>query len=245
MTADSSEDIFRIQLGQNSIKLLQFRKNKSSGDIYGWFGIPDVGLHISGHMPKPPLHPYAHLHLKSDILGIHEDIADFDPTDVADYYRDFAEDFINDFYEPEPDESITMLPMTAHTFTSGSFNVPRLFQAMTGTYYRTNGNRLSRLLTNNPSLLDTIGISDNGIVLPIDTNVIFEIPFKSRFNYFNKLLLGKPLSSFADPITKALEIVQRNSPNSLTKWIPPSTVGSFIQETQAIIKKAKPQIIDY
>ncbi len=59
------------------------------------FGIPDVGLHLSGHMPRPPRYPYAHLHLKCDSLGIHEDILDFNPKDLADYYQDFAEQFID------------------------------------------------------------------------------------------------------------------------------------------------------
>ncbi len=242
---DSSEDSIQIQLGQDSIKLLQFRKSKSSGDIYGWFGIPDVGLHISGHKPRPPLHPYAHLHLKSDLLNIHEDILDFDPDDLVDYFLDLTEEFIDNISEPEPDESVTMLPLPASTFSSGTLNVLNLIQSMTGKYYRTRARRLSRLIVDQPSLQGTVGISDNGIILPFDKEAIMEIPFKPNFDYFNRLFLGKPLNSFIDPLTKALETVQRTSPDALSKWIPPSTVGSFVQETQSIIKKAKPQIVDY
>ncbi len=245
MTKDSGNDNFQIQLGQNSIKLLQFRKNKSSGDIYGWFGIPDVGLHISSHMPRPPRFPYAHLHLKSESLGIHEDILDFSPNDIANYYQDFAEDFVNNLSEAEPDESVTMLPLSSDTFSNGKINVLNLIQSMTGTYYRTIASRLSDLIIDRPSLKGMLGISENGVILPVDKDTIFEIPFKPNFAHFDKLFLGEPLNSFTDPLIKALETIQRNSPNSLTKWIPPSTMGSFIQETQTIIKKAKPQIIDY
>lgn len=208
-----SESI-QIQLGQTSIKLMQFRKSKSSGDLYARFGIPDVGLHYSFHRPKPPLYPLAHFHLKSYPLHLHEDILDFDLEDLEDLFLDFADELIDNISEPEPDKTITMLPLSANTFSSGSFNVLSLFQAMTGTYYRTSGNRLSRLMMDKPSLQGAVGISDDGIIIPLDKDNIFEIPLRPNFNNFNKLFLGKPLNSFVDPLTRALETIQRTSPNS-------------------------------
>lgn len=245
MSTDSSPESIQIQLGQNTIKFLQFRKSKSSGDLYGWFGIPNVGLHISGHRPRPPLHPYIHLHLRSDPLNIHEDIIDLNPNDLRSCFQDFAKEFIDNISEPEPNESITMLPLPANSFSSGIIHILNLIQLMTGTYYRTKANRLPRLLADKPFLRGTIGLSNDSIILPFDKDTICEIPFKPNFDYFNRYFLGKPLNSLIDPFTKALETIQRNSPDSITKWIPPSTIGSFVQETQALIKRSKPQIIDY
>jgi len=245
MSNDSDQDSIQIELGQHSINLLKFGKSKSSGDTYAYFGIPDVGLHFSGHKPKPPSYPYAHLHLRSYPLQIHEDILDFDPNDLADSFQDFAERLVDNIGVPEPDESVMILPFPANNFSSGTLHILNLIQSMTGTYYRTRASKLHRLVSDRPSLQGTIGLSDNGIILPFNKDSIFEIPFKPNFEYFNKLFLGKPLNSFVDPLTKALEIIQRVSPDSLTKWIPPSTVGSFVQETQSIIKKAKPNIVDY
>jgi hypothetical protein len=245
MSISDDLDHIQIQIGNEKITLLEFRKSKKSGDVYARLGIPDVGLHYSFHKPKLPDYPLAHLHLRSHPLQLHEDILDFDPNDLVDYFKDFAEGFIGNISEPEPDESITMLPLGANTFSSGNLNLMNLIQSLTGTYYRTRASRLPKLVIDKPSLQGTIGFSDNGIILPFDKNSIFEIPFKPNFDYFNRLLLGKPLNSLIDPLQKALERIQRNSPDSLSKWIPPSLMGSFVQEIQSTIKQAKPYIIDY
>ncbi len=243
MQTDSEESI-QIQLGQSSIKLMKFTKSKSSGDLYAKFSIPDVGLHYSFHRPKPPLYPSAHCHLKSYPLHLHEDILDFDLEDIEGLFLNYADKFIDNISEPAPDESITMLPIPADTFSSETLNLKNLLQSLTGTYYRTKANRLTKLIAEKPYLQGTIGISGDNIILPVDKS-IFQIPIKPNFGVFNGLFSNRQFNSFIDPLTRAFESIQRNSPDSFSKWIPPSTIESFIQETRSIIKRAKVQIIDY
>ena len=52
----------------------KFVVNEISKDAYLVFLIPEVGLKLSLHSPKPPIFPDRHAHLRSHKLGIHEDI---------------------------------------------------------------------------------------------------------------------------------------------------------------------------
>jgi hypothetical protein len=245
MPTESDKDSIQIQLGQAKIKLLQFSKSKASGDVYAKFGIPAVGLHYSFHHPRPPLYPSAHLHLKSVPLDLHEDILDFDLEDLEDRFLGFAEEFINNISEPAPDKSVTLLPISTHALSSGNINVGNLIKSMTGIYYRTKTNRLIKLIEEKPYLEGTLGLSDDSIIMPFDKEAIFEIPFEPNFEVFNRLFSNSPINSLIDPLSRAFESIQQNSPDSFRKWIPPSSIESFVQETQSIVKRAKAQIIDY
>jgi hypothetical protein len=245
MSTESDDESIQIQLGQAKIKLLQFRKSKASGDVYARFGIPDVGLHYSFHHPRPPLYHSSHLHLKSDPLDLHEDILDFDLEDLEDQFLDFAHEFINNISEPAPDKSVIILPISTNTFSSGNFNVGNLIRSMTGLYYRTKTNRLPRLIEEKPYLKGTLLFSDDSIIMPFDKEAIFEIPFEPNLEIFNKLFSNNSINSFIAPLSRAFESIQQNIPDSFRKWIPPSTIESFVQETQSITKRVKAQIIDY
>lgn len=128
MAVHPNKERIQIQFGKFNLKLLEIRTNKSSRDTYANFFVPDVYLHYSFHHPKPPIHPNAHFHLKSEPLNIHEDIADFSPEEWATLATDLGEAFTNNISEPSADEPVVMLPLSANSF--GLRNIVIVFQCL-------------------------------------------------------------------------------------------------------------------
>jgi hypothetical protein len=244
MNSNSKERI-QIKFGNVHLKLIEIRTSRFSKDTYAYFGIPDVGLHYSLHNPKPTF-PDWHLHLKSEILNIHDEIP-FSPDDwvssLAGFAEELEETFLNSISEPSIDEQVIMLPFSKNVFGSGDIDIGRFVQSVCGTYYRTCASRLPTLMQEKPYLRDALGISNKGIVIPLDGD-LFEIPFEISWNVLNRISSSKQIRSLYDPLTRAFETIQRNSPESFQKWVPISARENIGQEIESILRKSKVQIID-
>jgi hypothetical protein len=245
---NNSEERLQIKLGNFNLKLFEIKTYQSSKDTYFYLGIPDVGLHYSFHNPKPPLEPNSHLHLRSKKLNIHEDI----PFSIDDWFSSFAgfaeelnETLLNSILEPSADEQVTVLPFSTNAFEFGDIDIGRIMQSICGTYYRTSVSRLPMLMQEKPCLRGTFAISDRGIVVPLDEEDMFEIPFKISWDIFNRISSSRQLRSFYDPLTRAFETIQKDSPESIQKWVPSSARENIGQEIGSILRKSNFQIIDF
>jgi hypothetical protein len=245
---DNSKETMQIKLGNFNLKLVEFRTSQSTKDIYVNFGIPDVRLHYSFHNPKPPLQPNSHLHLRSKMLNIHEDIP-YSLDDWVSSFTGFAEELeetlSNSISEPSADEEVTVLPFPTNAFETEDIDIGRIMQSICGTYYRTRASRLPTLMQKNPHLRGACAISNGGILIPLNEANMFEIPFRISWDVFNKISSNSQLRSLYDPLTRAFETIQKNRPESIQKWIPSSAAENIGEEIKSILRKSKIQIIDF
>jgi hypothetical protein len=243
---------FGIQLGEFYWKFFEFKTNPTSRDMYLIVPIPDVALHLSIHSPKPPTLPNWHQHLRSEPLGIDEDINDgvFSPEDCTTWAMEWLENF--KYYEPSSDENVTVFPLMTDALrieTLGKrektvFDVGRFIQTIgNGAFYRTKVKRLPLLMKAKP--YGDIGIcafSENGMILPFDSETMIEIDPRS-INM--EKLTRSSLCSILDPMEKALTTIQRTNPSSLQRWFPSPQVEGFLEETINTLKHSKPKIVDF
>jgi len=245
---NNSKEKIQIKFGNFNLKLFEIKTYQSSKDTYVYLGIPDVGLHYSFHNPKPPLQPNSHLHLRSEVLNIHEDIP-FSLDDLVSSFTGFAEEleetFLNSISEPSVDEQVTMLPWPTNVFGFGDIDVGRIMQSICGTYYRTRASRLPTLMQEKPYLRGAYAISNRGILVPLNEEDVFEIPFKISWDVINRISSSSQVRSFYDPLTRAFETIQKNSPESIQKWVPSSATENIGQEIESILRKSSIQIIDF
>ena len=190
--------------------------------------IPDIGLKLSIHQPRPPELPLMHGHWSSNKLGIHEDV---DASIFSsEYWTEFTDKFLEslNYCTPASDENILVFP----DFVSGAWkdhymsNRERMtidmLQLARGIcqnkFYRTKVRRLLPLVqeirreNSSKSSPNVIAMSEDNIIIPTEDEII-------AFNT-HKLLdkLAKPgLSSLFDPVQRALSRVDSNYIN---KWFP-------------------------
>jgi hypothetical protein len=182
------------------------------------------------------------------MLNIHEDIP-FSLDDWVSNFAGFAEEleetFLNSISEPSVDEQVTVLPFSTNAFGFEDIDVGRIVQSICGTYYRTRISRLPTLLQEKPYLRGACAISNRGIVVPLNEEDMFEISFKIPWDILNRIFSSSQLRSFYDPLTRAFETIQKNSPESIQKWVPSSARENIGREIESILRKSKVQIIDF
>jgi hypothetical protein len=244
-----------LQFGKSYWKICKFVNNPSSKESFLILSIPDVGLHLSVHSPKPPMYPNWHLHLRSKPLDIDEVISEFSQDDLKELASELIDGFGDSvsFCEPSSDETVTVLPpMTDFQKidrTGGKertvFNVGGFVQPLcSGTFYRTTVRKIPRLMEEmkrkNPYFDNIIGLSDSGMVMPIDTETMIEI---NPHMFENLARINR--DSLFDPFVRTFDTIQRISPNSLQRWFPTSNMVEFLRETINPLKNSKPQIVDF
>ena len=246
---------FGFQFGKSYWKLCEFVNNPSSKDSFLILSIPDVGLHLSVHSPKLPMHPNWHLHMRSEPLDIDEDIFEFSQDDLKVLASELLEGFRDSvsFCEPSSDETVTVFPLMTDSQKLSKvgrkertvFNVGRFIQALcNGTIYNTNVRKLPLLMRDikrkNPCLDSIIGLSNSGMIMPVDAETMIEFDP----HCFEKLARIN-LDSLFDPLVRTFDTIQRISPNSLQRWFPTSNMVEFLQEVINPLKHSKPQIVDF
>jgi hypothetical protein len=241
---NNSKERIQIKFGNFNLKLIEIKTYRSSKDTYFYFGIPDVGLHYSFHNPKPPLLPNSHFHLRSNMLNIHEDIP-FSLDDWVGFAEELEETFLKSISEPSVDEQVMVLPFSTNAFRFEDIDVGRIVQSICGTYYRTCASRLPKLMQEKPYLRETCAISNRGILVPLNEEDVFEIPFKISWDVFDRISSSSQVRSFYDPLTRAFETIQKSSPESIQKWVPSSATENIGQEIESILRKSNIQIIDF
>jgi hypothetical protein len=240
---NNSKERIQIKFGNFNLKLIEIKTYPSSNDIYFYFGIPDVGLHYSFHNPKPPSQPNSHFHLRSNMLNIHEDIP-FSLDDWVGFAEELDETLLKSISEPSVDEQVMVLPFSTDVFSIEDIDIGRTVQSIFGTYYRTRANRLPTLIQEKPFLREACAISNRGILVPLNEDVS-EIPFEISWDVFNRISTSNQVRSFYDPLTRAFETIQENSPESIQKWVPSSAREDIGQEIESILRKSNIQIVDF
>ena len=224
------------------------------------FLIPDVGLKLSIHSPKPPTYPTMHVHWSSHKLGIHEDIDGGIFSEK--YLKESAMGFLESFRycQPSSDEDVTVFP----TFLSDASRIEtlgrkertvidlgRLMQTMCkGTFYQTKAKKLPLLIREmkrkDPSLdlrrdLSIWALSSDRMIIPLSSKTMIE---------FDHLTLMEKLretgfNSLFNPMERALENISRISPNAFQKWLPTSDIEEFFEETMNTMKQSEPKIVTF
>ncbi len=247
-----TENEIGIQFGDSYWKLFKFVVNPVSKDAYLFIPIPDVALHLSIHSPKLPTYPNWHLHWRSEPLGIDEDVESnlFSPVDLQKWAMEWLEGF--NYHEAASDEDVTVFPLftdAQRMETLGRRNKTvldfgRLIQTMSkGTFYRTKVRKLPLLMRKKPyGNISLCALSENGMILPIDTETMIEI---DPHAFDMKRLMGCNVDSIFKPAERAIEVIQRTSPNSFQRWFPTSDFEGWIEETINPLKNSKPKIVDF
>ena len=251
----------RVQFGKAYWKLFKFVVNEISKDLYLIFPIPEVGLKLSIHPPRPHIFPKGHIHWSSHKLGIHEDInaGPFSPEYLKESALEYLESF--KYYQPSGDEDVMVLHSN---FLAGAFTQKALKTGertvvdfgrvmegiMTGTFYQTKARKLPLLIRemerNNLTLnqhedLSICALSEGRIIIPLNSKTMIEF---DQHKLMDKLG-GTGLGSLFNPMQKAIETVSRVNPNAFQKWLPISDIEQFCKETMNTLKHSEPKIVNF
>jgi len=249
-----------LQFGNTYWKLLKFKVNKISKDAYMIFPIPDVGLKLSIHSPKPPMFPNSHAHWGSHKLGIEEDVdaSFFSPEYLKESAMEYLESFR--YCQPSGDEDVLVL----HNFITDSLkqealrskermvvDVGRVMQTMcNGTFYQTKAKKLPllirKIVRKDPSLnlrrdLSILALSEGRMIIPLSAKTMIEFDHLT----FMEKLRGAGFGSFINPMQRAFETVSRIKPDAFQKWFPASDMEEFLEETTNNFKQSKLKIVNF
>lgn len=249
-----------VQFGNTYLKLFKFVVNEVSKDTYIVFPIPDVGLKLSIHSPKPPMLPTIHAHWSSHKLGIHEDIdaSLFSEKNLQESAMEYLESFR--YCQPSSDEEVTVFPSFLTDASRKEIlgrkertviDIGRIMQTMCkGTFYRTKAKKLPLLIREmkrkNPSLdlrndLSICALSENKMIIPLSSKTMIEFDHQT----FMEKLRRTGFNSLFNPMERAMETISRISPNVFQKWLPTSDIEEFFEETMNTMKQSEPKIVTF
>ena len=248
-----------VQFGNAYLKLFKFVINEVSKDTYVVFPIPDVGLKLSIHSPKPPILPTIHAHWSSHKLGIHEDI----DTGVLSgkYLKESAMEYLKSFRycRPSGDEDVIVFQTNFLTDASRKeilrkqertiIDVGKIMQTICkGTLYQTKARKLPFLIQDmkrkNPSLdlrndLSICALSENRMIIPLSSKIMIAFDHQT----FMEKLRRTGFNSLFSPMERAIETISRINPNAFQKWLPTSDIEDFFEQTMNAVKQSEPKIV--
>jgi len=248
---------FGLQFGDIYWKIVEFVVNRTTRDAYVIFPIPDVGLHLSIHLPKPPMYPETRLHWRSNPeFGIDEEVdTDFSDESLQELAMDFLEDF--GYYQPSGDKDMmvfhnvftdALLPMDTESM---KVDLGRVMQAMcNGTFYQTKAERLPSLvreIKRRDSSLDLgkdlsiCALSEDRLIIPLSSRTMIEYDIPAM----RERLRRADLISIFNPMQRAMETISRTNPNLIQEWLPINGIGKFFEETSNAVRYPSPRIINF
>ena len=250
-----------VQFGDTYWKLFKFIVNEISKDLYLIFPIPEVGLKLSIHSPKPLMFLNRHAHWSSHKLGFHEDIdfSFFSPEYLKESAMEFLESFR--YCQPSSDEDVIVLQTNFLTDASKKetlrrkertiIDFGRLIQTMCkGTFYQTKAKKLPLLIREmerkNPSLdlrkdLNICALSEGRMIIPLSSKTMIEFDHLT----FMEKLRGSSFDSLFNPMQRAIETISRTNPSAFQKWLPTSHIEGFFEETLNGLKQSEPKIVNF
>lgn len=95
-----------------------------------------------------------------------------------------------------------------------------------------------------PYLRGMCAISNEGLVVLLNEDTL-EIPLRIPLDIINRITSNSQIRSLCDPLTRAFETIQKNSPESIQRMVPSSATENIGQEIESILRKSKTQIIDF
>ena len=250
-----------VQFGNTYWKLFKFIVNEISKDLYLIFPIPEVGLKLSIHSPKPLMFLNRHAHWSSHKLGFHEDIdpSFFSPEYLKESVMEYLESFR--YCQPSSDEDVIVLQTNFLTDASKKetlrrkertiIDFGRLIQTMCkGTFYQTKAKKLPLLIREmerkNPSLdlrkdLSICALSEGRMIIPLSSKTMIEFDHLT----FMEKLRRTGFDSLFNPMHRAIETISRINPGAFQTWLPTSDIEGFFEETMNTLKQSEPKIVNF
>jgi hypothetical protein len=207
-----------------------FRFKETPNNLYLIPLIPHVGLHLSMHFQRAK-YLGVHLHVKSEKLGIEEDIGTMFFSEES--LKRYTLEFLNCFrLRPLNDEQVIVLPPKfleafKHDTQNGKertvLDLGSFVEGITrGTFYKTQARRL-------PLLFDTVldedfygqgcvfGVTEKKMIIPINPSTMIELDHHRLFDQLKMTLFGDALG---DAMSRAFDAVSNRTPNALKQWVP-------------------------
>lgn len=226
-----------IKAGNRYVKLCRIVENPNS--IYFVLCFPKLGLHLSLHRPSFGFRNF-HAHVKSELLGIHEDIDLDDDLVSIDFWNSRIQEFVDralDWGNPTlGDESVLIIPYMTRMFSSfegrGRHAVD-LGCMLKGPFIITEVVKMPELLNKLPSIDPSIphqdilmGIKYPGYnILVIDRNgCSIEVDYSKVLEMFRFKELEE---SFASALKAATNTIEDMKPNVLKRWIPKTFIDDL------------------
>jgi hypothetical protein len=249
-----------LRFGNAYWKLLKFVVNEATKDLYLVFPIPDVGLKLSIHSPKPPLLPTPHAHWNSHKLGIHEDVdADiFSESNFEELAVGFLESFR--YCQPSGDEDVIVIPNflvdALQTQIIGNkertiMDVGKVFQTMCeGIFYQTKARKLPQLIRHMGRRNPNLDLRNDPSIYALDEKrMIIPLSSKTMIEFDHQTIMAKlrqiGFNSFFSPVERTMERISRTNPNAFQGWLPSSEIKDFFEHQITIFNKCKPTIVAF
>jgi len=229
--------------------------------MYMIFPIPEVGLHLSIHSPKPPLFPNGHAHWRSHKLGIEEDVdaSFFSPE----YWKESAIEYLQSFkcYPHLDDEDVLVLQpnfimnnlrqVVLRRKEKMIVDVGKIMQGISrATFYQTKAKKLPLLVQKmereNSALnlyenLNIWALSEDRTIVALNSKTMIEF---DHHNFMGKLL-NTGFSCLANPFQRAIETISRIRPDAFTQWLPASGIEEFFEESVNTLTESKLKIVNF
>jgi len=256
-----SERVYEIglQFGNTYWKFLKFVSNRISKDAYLILPIPDVGLKLSIHSPKPPVLSSWHAHWSSDKLEIHEDVDDSFVS--PEYWKESALEFFESFKYSRPSNDEDVIVLRTNFLTDALkrerlkmgertiVDIGKFLKTMCkGRFYYTKAKKLPRLIhemmkgetaLNPRESLSIVAASPDRMILPLSSKTMIEFDYRK----FMERLGGTSFESVFNPMQRAIETISRTNPTAFQRWLPSSSIELFSEETMNVLKQSKPEIV--
>lgn len=241
---------YGIRAGNSNFNIFKIHEDPNS--FYFIFGFPEIGLHFSFHKPTSQL-PKFHAHIKSEKIGIHDDLDLPDELFSSECWNHKIQKFIDrsaDWLNPDlGDEPVLLIPSLTEALSfSGKQrrHLVDLGYAFKGPFITTEANRINDLFDKLPSIYPLGSIRDTLIAIKDPNNIIavdrdgtsFEFNFLEirelfRFERFEK--------SIIKAVGTAIMVIEKKRPNVFHKWIP----KSFSLGLKDTFDQLNPQIVKF
>lgn len=222
-------------------------------NLYIIFPIPEIGLHLSVHS-KNEAHPNIHAHIKSEKLGIEEDVDPWSFSETS--MKLYALELLNGFRLGKPDsKEVLVIPPffwdralvrnvrgRREKFT---FDLNGFLGGLGGTWYKTQVKRIPLLveqLQQGDQKMDygkVLGISRDTMVMMINSDTTLEFVYHGLFEQLGRTGMGEAL---VNPMSRAFDLVLKQKPNIIDRWVPKRSIENFAKYAGSM---NPPEIVDF
>ena len=235
-----------------------FRIKETPNNLYLIPLIPQVGLHLSVHLQRV-VYPSVHVHVKSEKLGIEEDIGTMFFSEES--LNRYISGFLNCFrFRPLTDERVMVLPPKfleafRHDIRNGKertvLDLGAFIEGMAeGTFYITEAEKLpllfERMLGANSGMdfyenTYILGITEKKLIVPVSPDAMIELNHRRLFDQLNMSMFGDALG---DAMSRAFDAVSNRAPDALKQWVPYSMFKD-LEKRVRLVRPKKPIVVTF
>jgi len=256
MTTTRKEHEIGIAFEDNYWKLFKIRE--ISNNLYLIPSIPHIGLHLSVHLPRAG-YPGAHVHVKSEKLGIEEDIDTVSFLDES--LNRYISEFLNCFkLRPLNDERVIVLPPkfleglrheTQNRKERTVLDLGTFIEGIAGgTFYITEAEKLpllfERILGANSGMdfyenACVFGVTEKKLIMPVSPDAMIEFNYRRLFGQLNRDIFG---DAFGDAMSRTFTTVSNRAQEAIQQWVP-SGMFSDLEKRVRSVEPRKPNIVTF